>query len=90
MHPVKSDIGANSAQFSAYLTASCSACRSGSIEAAESPSAAAAAFSCVDDDAGESSVTPPLALPADAAEVTVTAIPAELVDEATAVSIAAK
>ena len=72
-----------------HLTASCSACLSGSIDAVDSP----VAFSCVEDDAGERSVAPP-PLEADptavdeGAEVTVTATPAEVVDEATAVSIA--
>ena len=54
--------------------------------AAESPDAV---FSCVEDDAGERSVAPPplAADPTASVEVTETATPADVVDEATAVSI---
>ena len=77
-----------------HLTASCSACLSGSTEAAAAAEdGSPAEFSCVEDEAGERSVAPPPPLAEadeDGAGVTVTATPAEVVDEATAVSIAGK
>ena len=76
-----------------HLTASCSACLSGSTEAAAAAEGSPAEFSCVEDEAGERSVAPPPPLAEvdeDGAGVTVTATPADGVDEATAVSIATK